>query len=337
MTGVIQTALTITAFVAAMMLLIEYVNVLTAGAWPRRLARLPGGAYLAAAVLGLIPGCLGSFAAVSMFNHGLLTLGALVTCMIATSGDEAFVLLALAPRQAPALMAALFGTGVACGWLVDAVTGRRRTQRTADCLTLHPETGESCFAPDRLLAQWRECTPARGMLTAGLLLFLGALATGQAAAHEETWVRATLLAVSGLALLVAVSAPDHFLEEHLWRHVVRKHVPRLFAWTLGALAVVHLLPDWLPLGDVARREPWALLLAACLVGLIPESGPHVIFVTLYAKGAIPFSVLLASSIVQDGHGMLPLLAHSRREFVTVKGINFAAGLAAGAAALAAGF
>ncbi len=68
MTGVIQTALTITAFVAAMMLLIEYVNVLTAGAWPRRLARLPGGVYLAAAVLGLIPGCLGSFAAVSMFK-----------------------------------------------------------------------------------------------------------------------------------------------------------------------------------------------------------------------------------------------------------------------------
>lgn len=333
----IETALTITAFVAAMMLLIEYVNVLTAGAWPRRLAGLPGGPYLAAAVLGLIPGCLGSFAAVSMFNHGLLTLGALVTCMIATSGDEAFVLLALAPRQAPALMAALFGCGVACGWLVDAVTGKRRTRSSADCLALHPEAGETCFERRRLLAQWRECTPARGMLAGGLLLFLGALAAGRVAADEEAWVRATLLVVSGLALLVAVTAPDHFLEEHLWNHVVRKHVPRLFAWTLGALAVVRWLPNWLPRGGLAGRQPWVLLLAACLVGLIPESGPHVIFVTLYAKGAIPFSVLLASSIVQDGHGMLPLLAHSRREFITVKAINLAAGLAAGAAALAAGF
>ena len=74
-----------------------------------------------------------------------------------------------------------------------------------------------------------------------------------------------------------------------------------------------------------------------LIGLIPESGPHLVFVTLFARGAIPFSILLASSIVQDGHGMLPMLAQSRRTFVVVKAINFAVGLAAGAVALALGY
>jgi hypothetical protein len=52
---------------------------------------------------------------------------------------------------------------------------------------------------------------------------------------------------------------------------------------------------------------------------------------------IPFSVLLASSFVQDGHGMLPMLAHSRREFLLIKAINFSAGLLLGAAAMALGF
>jgi hypothetical protein len=55
---------------------------------------------------------------------------------------------------------------------------------------------------------------------------------------------------------------------------------------------------------------------------------------LYAAGDIPAAVLVTSSIVQDGHGMLPLLAESRGDFVKVKAINLALGLAAGAAILA---
>ena len=58
---------------------------------------------------------------------------------------------------------------------------------------------------------------------------------------------------------------------------------------------------------------------------------------MYGQHAVPFGVLLASSIVQDGHGMLPMLAHSRRAFLTVKGVNFLLGVAAEAAATSLGF
>ena len=64
--------------------------------------------------------------------------------------------------------------------------------------------------------------------------------------------------------------------------------------------------------------------------------PHLIFVTLFAQGVVPFSVLAASSAVQDGHGMLPLLAESRREFVRVKAVNVLAGLVLGVAMMAMG-
>lgn len=66
---------------------------------------------------------------------------------------------------------------------------------------------------------------------------------------------------------------------------------------------------------------YVVLLVAVLIGIIPESGPHLIFVTLFAQGSIPFSILLASSISQDGHGMLPMLAESRRTFLAVKIVN----------------
>jgi hypothetical protein len=46
---------------------------------------------------------------------------------------------------------------------------------------------------------------------------------------------------------------------------------------------------------------------------------------------VPFSVLLASTIVQDGHGMLPLLADSRLDFFRIKAINFGVGLLLGLA------
>lgn len=51
---------------------------------------------------------------------------------------------------------------------------------------------------------------------------------------------------------------------------------------------------------------------------------------MYERGIAPLSVLVTSSIVQDGHGMLPLLAHSRLDFLKVKAINLVAGLLAGA-------
>ena len=99
------------------------------------------------------------------------------------------------------------------------------------------------------------------------------------------------------------------------------------------------------LKDRGQRAQWvtsvctgALLLgAAGLLGIVPESGPHLIFVTLHGKGVIPLSTLVASSIVQDGHGMLPLLAYSRLEFLEVKAINLGVGLLVGALMMSAGW
>jgi hypothetical protein len=76
-----------------------------------------------------------------------------------------------------------------------------------------------------------------------------------------------------------------------------------------------------------------MILLATVVGVIPESGPHLVFVTLYAAGVIPFPVLLASSISQDGHASIPLLAESKKSFAWAKLINCMVALAAGFAAM----
>ena len=75
---------------------------------------------------------------------------------------------------------------------------------------------------------------------------------------------------------------------------------------------------------------WVIVLAV-LIGIIPESGPHLVFVTLFAQGVLPFYVLLVNSIVQDGHSALPLLAESKMSFAKAKLINIIVGLAIGIA------
>ncbi|MCK4306231.1 MAG: arsenic efflux protein [Candidatus Eisenbacteria sp.] len=324
-------ALIITGFVFVMMLVIEYVNVLTSGAWRKGLARNRWGQYAVAALLGAVPGCLGAFMVVGMYSHQVLTLGAVVAAMIATSGDEAFVMFAMIPRQAIALTIALLVIGMIAGALTDLFARKQSGECTG--LEVHDSAQCRCFAHGQILHQWRELSAVRGILSTTLAIFIIAIASGQVGPDEWNWIRVTILILSAVSLLIVGTVPEHFLEEHLWKHVARQHLPRIFAWTFAALLLMHVLTDYLHLEGLIRENQWVVLLIACLVGVIPESGPHLVFLTLYVEGAIPLSILLASSIVQDGHGMLPMLAHSRMTFIRVKLINLAIGLAVGAAGL----
>ena len=71
---------------------------------------------------------------------------------------------------------------------------------------------------------------------------------------------------------------------------------------------------------------WVLLLIAVGIGFLPVSGPHLIFVMLFLQGSIPFSILIANSIAQNGHAGIPLLAQSKRNFLLMKLITMVLGL-----------
>jgi hypothetical protein len=328
--GVLGDALMITGFVFAMMLLVEYLNVATSGLAARWLEKQGVLGYAAVVLVGTVPGCLGAFTDVTLYIHRIIPLGALVGGMVAASGDEAFVMLAIMPKTALLVFAGLFLYGLLLAFVVDKVSGRRCYGGTL-CeagLALHPGEDERphlAFRPS-----FRECSFPRAVLCVALGLFALGVALGAVGPGTWNWIRVTLLLVTGVAFAVVFVAPEHFLEEHLYHHVAREHVPRIFAWTLGALLVMA----WIslkggPLQTWIQGHPGWAVLAAALIGILPESGPHMLFVAGYAQGLLPLSALVASSVVQDGHGMLPLLAESWREFLKVKAITFSAGLIAG--------
>ena len=139
--------------------------------------------------------------------------------------------------------------------------------------------------------------------------------------------------LSVIVLIVLLFASDHFVEEHMWEHIIKRHLPVIFAWTFGVLLVLGLALQYVEIDRWISDNTALMIILATLIGIIPESGPHMIFVTLIATGVVPFPVLLASSISQDGHASIPLLAESRRSFLWAKLINCLVALLAGFSAM----
>ena len=110
--GIIKHTIMITSFVLMMMLFIEYLNIQTKGRLEFDLKNSKFKQYLLAISLGIMPGCLGAFTVVSLYSHRIVSFWALVATMIATSGDESFVMFSMIPKEAFILHIILFFVAV---------------------------------------------------------------------------------------------------------------------------------------------------------------------------------------------------------------------------------
>ena len=121
---ILRNSVLITGLVVIMMMMIESLNIESKGLVFKGLRRTKFGQVIVAVFLGSVPGCMGGFAAVSLYTHRMFSFGALVAMMIASSGDEAFVMLAMIPEKALIIFAVLFVIAVAVGVIVDRIGDR---------------------------------------------------------------------------------------------------------------------------------------------------------------------------------------------------------------------
>lgn len=339
----LRNAILITGLVVMMMMMIESLNIQSDGRFFRWLSGSRLGGVIAGAILGAVPGCMGGFATVSLYTHGMLSFGALVAMLIATSGDESFVMLASFPKQAAIIFAAIFAIAIVAGLITDLFVKKTPAMRCNEHFEVHDEDRDGHHHEGRHFG-WK-----RILMFIGTALFIAALATGHLEhehgeeVHEhisgginllsEDWMNMLFAGLGVIMLGVLLFGSDHFVEGHLWHHVISRHLPTIFAWTAGVLIVLNLLLAYFDVSTWISDNTALMIVLATLIGIIPESGPHLIFVTLYASGIIPFPVLLASCISQDGHASLPLLAESRTSFTKAKLINCAVALVVGFASM----
>ena len=427
---ILRNSILITGLVIVMMMMIESLNIESRGLFFKGLKKTKVGQVVFGALLGSVPGCMGGFATVSLYTHKMFSFGALVAMMIASSGDEAFVMLAMIPDKALLIFAILFIVAIAVGIITDLIHERlhRKHCHETDHSNCGVETGcKDGYEVHSLDGECEDGVKAtdchndtshdrsgktrhygwkRLTMFVGLAIFIAALATGHlghdhnahgghshegnshccecetvvhdhsghaTCTHEhstchpehqvshpehstchpehpschpersegshsinlldEEWMNILFAGLSILVLVVLLFGSDHFIEEHLWNHIIRKHFLTIFLWTFGVLLVVGIGLQYVSIDKWISSNTALMIILATLIGIIPESGPHMIFVTLYAAGVVPLPVLLASSISQDGHASLPLIAESRKSFLWAKIINCITALTVGFAAM----
>ena len=224
---VFKEAIEVTLFVLVMMIAVDFINVKTKG---KLEAILRSGRkwkqYFVASLLGSAPGCLGSFAGVSLYIHGMISFGALTGLMFATAGDEQFIMLAMFPKTALIMFGILFLLGIAAGFLTDYVVKKFNIKTCSDCEIKLYHPGKESY--------------------------------------------------------------KHYFKDHIWAHIIKGHLLKIFLWTFGALLIVDYGTTLIDLESITSEHVLLLLVLSAFIGIIPESGPHLNFRNAFCERFNPF-------------------------------------------------
>ena len=413
---ILQQTLIITTLVIGMMMVIEFINVRTGGLWSKRLQKSPWIQILFAIVMGVIPGCLGTYTVVSLYVHRVVNFPALMAALISTTGDEAFFMFSLFPEKALLINLILIVLAIIIATILQFSLKNKflglRNEELSFPIHENEECSHSHHHHHSVKKNIKNISFVRALLitlSLGVLILvlsgiidgshhLNLLMGGQSeesvmhsierqqstvnsqqsesivcvnshshhsesesesesesvskvcvnshSHHSESesesesvskvcvnshshhshggeadWIRIILIVLFVAILIIVIVAEEHFLEEHLWQHVIKVHLPKIFFWTFGVILCLTILNNYVNIHDLIDSKPFIVLLIAILIGLIPQSGPHLIFLILFANGDLPLGIFLANCIVQDGHGALPLLAESRKAFFVSKAIK----------------
>ena len=396
---ILQQTLIITTFVIGMMMVIEFINVRTGGLWSKKLQKSPWIQIIFAIVMGVIPGCLGTYTVVSLYVHRVVNFPALMAALITTTGDEAFFMFSLFPEKALLINLILITIAIIVATILQFSIKNKfiglKDKEMSFPIHEHESCSHSHHHHHSIKKNIKNISFVRALL---ITLSLGVLtlvlsgiidgshhlsllmggASEESVMHsiesqqdnktislqdcgeehhhchihgqqptansqqsmanghhhhdhggEADWIRIILIILFVAILIIVIAAEEHFLEEHLWQHVIKVHLPKIFFWTFAVILCLTVLNNYVNIHNIIDSKPFIVLLIAILIGLIPQSGPHLIFLILFANGDLPLGIFLANCIVQDGHGALPLLAESRKAFIVSKGIKIAIALILG--------
>jgi hypothetical protein len=251
--------------------------------------------------------------------------------MIGTCGDESFVMLKLFFKEAIFLHLFLFFIGLISAFFVDKIVSIFKIKQPPCCEKeiLHKEDIEYVFHFKKIFISLKKISFSRFLLLFILIFFLSTTLFEGLKTSEWDWEKITFVSLLSLSIFIVLTVNEHYLEEHIWEHILKKHIKRVFFWSFFAFFFVDTLLKFFVIEEFINTKLTYVILIASLVGIIPESGPHLIFVSMFYKKLVPFSVLISSSIVQDGHALIPLLSHNVKISIWVKIFNLIIGLIVG--------
>ena len=130
----------IIVMVTTLLIITEYLELKYEGKIREKMMGRPISQYVIASLLGAVPGCMDAFLIVSLYIHGLVSFGALAAVMLSTAGDEAFIMLAMAPEAALKIFAITIILGAIGGFIADETVKRLKIKTCEHCIIeIHEE------------------------------------------------------------------------------------------------------------------------------------------------------------------------------------------------------
>jgi len=205
--SIFKHALMVSFFVFVMMLLVDFIEIASKGRMSGIIKGSPWRQYTLASFLGSTPGCLGAFMNVSLYVHGLISFGAIVGGMIATSGDEAFVMLAQFSTTAIALFGLLFVLGIVFASISDGIIPLLGITSCKSCLDAHceeclpgadnQESIGDIFRSANFVKNYQSLSFTRFLLIILIVAFLVLLTTGILGPSVWNWKRISKIEIKG--------------------------------------------------------------------------------------------------------------------------------------------
>lgn len=281
-----------------------------------------------ASILGALPGCGGAIIVVSQYAAGRVGFAALVTVLVSTMGDAAFLLLAKAPAVGAAVILIGIIVGILSGWVVNLIhspqflRNSRKTHAASACSTLPPynhsvRNGWGLLLlvaiPLTLLSSFQiEVTPFHVFsqtidptLTVGVLGAVGCLVL---------WAILPLHAsYQGLVAEDQVAAMNETEHQNVPADLLSRVIHDtnfIMVWVILAFLSFELLVHYtgLDIGQLFAAATWTAPLIGVLIGFLPGCGPQIIVTGLYLQGVAPLSTLLGNAISNDGDALFPAIA-----------------------------
>ncbi|MCK4595041.1 arsenic efflux protein, partial [bacterium] len=90
-------------------------------------------------------------------------------------------------------------------------------------------------------------------------------------------------------------------------------------WVTAAYFVFYAFNAWsgVDLSSIVRTAGPLAVIGGAVIGLIPGCGPQIVVTTLFVQGIVPFGVLIANVLSQDGDALFPLLSLHKKSALMV--------------------
>jgi hypothetical protein len=267
-----------------------------------------------AALLGALPGCGGAIVVVTQYTRGHATFGALISVLVATMGDAAFLLLAQDPASFGIVLGISLVAGTVSGMVVDRIHGRDFLRRDRPGLAVANPVARHALLPAGSKPVWF------GLLVPGAIL---GIAIALQMEPDEIlgiagFTRWFGFAGAAFCLVLwslspggstALAGPDQLTSTR-----VMADTNFITAWVVMAFLAYELSVFAFDADIGGLFYAWApvLPLVAMLIGFIPGCGPQIVVTTLYLAGAIPLSAQLSNAISNDGDALFPAIALAPR-------------------------